>query len=85
MGKFFFQTADACNIVHGNIVEFSQNDEAVHGYPRLAALVIGIGALDDVEQVCDFLLCQKMIFPDFPDTFVIFDNKYLLPISYCCR
>ena len=70
-GVFIFYIAGTRNIVYGDIIESCKDQEAVERNARLSALIIRICALANVQHVCDILLGQGIIFPDFADAFII--------------
>ena len=57
-------------------------EQIINGNAGLAAFIVGISALTDMQKVGNFLLCQKMVFPDlsYPliiaHAFTTLHNKY---------
>lgn len=66
------EIAGAAKVVYGNIVMPRQYQQAVNRNSCLAAFVICIGALADVQDIGNILLRQMSVFPYFTNTFIIF-------------
>ena len=71
LGIFGFNVACARNIIHGYIVKAGKYQKVINGDPCFAAFVVGICALPDVQEVCDLLLGQGVVFSYFTNAFIV--------------
>ncbi len=70
-GIFTFYIAGTRNIVYRDIIKSRKDQKAVERYAGFSAFIIGICALTNMQQVCNILLSQGIVFPDFADAFVV--------------
>lgn len=69
MGEGPEGVADAGDIVHIDVVEFRQLDEALDGNAYLALFVVGIGGLGNVDGPCDLRLVEVVVAAQCLDAF----------------
>ena len=53
--------ADAGDIVHIDVVEFRQLDEALDRDAHFALFVVGVGGLGNVNGICDLCLIEVVV------------------------
>lgn len=70
-GIFTFYIAGTRNIVYRDIIKSCKDQKTVEGNTGFSAFIIGICALANMKQVCNVLLSQGTIFPDFADAFIV--------------
>ena len=75
--KFSSFVADAADVVHADIVELCQQDQAVHWNACLAKLIIAIGSLAYLEQGCNLGLGLIGILPEGTDAFGVCHGNHL--------
>jgi len=65
-------------IIHAYAVEIRQGAQNARRNHPLAAFIIGIGALGDIDCRADFFLREMRIFTQFADPFLSFhyDHRY---------
>ena len=71
MGEGPEGVADAGDIVHIDVVELRQLDEALDGNANLALFVVGIGGLGDVDGPRDLRLVEVMVAAQCLDAFCV--------------
>lgn len=71
IGKRAKCVADARDIIHIDIVEFRQLDEALDRDAHFALFVVGVGGLGDVDGPRDLRLVEVMIAAQCLDAFCV--------------
>lgn len=71
IGKRAKCVADARDIIHIDVVEFRQLDEALDRDAHFALFVVGVGGLGDVDGICDLRLVEVMIAAQCLDAFCV--------------
>ena len=79
---FRFDIAGTGNIVHRNIIELRKDQQIINGNAGLAAFIVGIGALADMQQVSDPLLRQSVIFPNLAYSLIVSHDLTTLHSKY---
>ena len=71
MGEGPERVADAGDIVHIDVVEFRQLDEALDRDAHFALFVVGIGGLGDVDGPRDLRLIEVVVAAQCLDAFCV--------------
>ena len=61
----------AADIVHADVIEAGEDDQAVDGNPGFTQFVIGVGFLPDMEKLRDLRLRQVFILPKGANAFAL--------------